>query len=51
DWRDPAKVVTERRFFSQVDLQTRKIRFKPDSLPQVAWGQGLTYDPLERLVR
>lgn len=51
DWRDPAKVVTERRFFSQVDLQTGKIRFKPDSLPQVAWGQGLTYDPLERLVR
>ena len=51
DWRDPAKVVTERRFFSQDDLQTRKIRFKPDSLPQVAWGQGLTYDPLERLVR
>ena len=51
DWRDPAKVVTERRFFSQVDLQNGKIRFKPDSLPQVAWGQGLTYDPLERLVR
>ena len=27
------------------------IRLKPDSLPDVAWGQGLTYDPLERLVR
>ena len=51
DWRDPARVVTARRFFSQADLQTRNIRFKPDSLALVAWGQGLTYDPLERLIR
>ncbi len=51
DWRDPAGVVTERRFFTQSDLQNRKIRFKPDSLAQVAWTQGLTYDPLERLIR
>ena len=50
-WRDPAGVVTERRFFTQSDLQNRKIRFKPDSLAQVAWGDGLTYDPLERLIR
>lgn len=51
DWRDPAKVVTERRFFSQTDLQSRRIRFKPDSLASVAWTDGLTYDPLERLTR
>jgi 8-oxo-dGTP pyrophosphatase MutT (NUDIX family) len=51
DWRDPARVVTERRFFPQSDLQNGKIRFKPDSLAQVAWGEGLTYDPLERLIR
>ena len=51
DWRDPAGVVTERRFFTQSDLQTRKIRFKPDSLATMAWSQGLTYDPLERLIR
>ncbi len=51
DWRDPAGVVTERRFFTQRDLQSRKIRFKPDSLASVAWSQGLAYDPLERLIR
>ena len=51
DWRDPEGVVTERRFFTQSDLQARKIRFKPDSLATVAWSQGLTYDPLERLIR
>jgi len=50
-WRDPERVVTERRFFARSDLQVAKIRFKPDSLAQVAWGEGLSYDPLERLVR
>ena len=50
-WRDPARVVTNRRYFSQSDLTTGRIRFKPDSLAQVAWAPGLTYDPLERLVR
>jgi ADP-ribose pyrophosphatase YjhB (NUDIX family) len=48
-WTDPEAVVTQRRFFSRADMAT--IRFKPDSLPSVAWGHGLTYDPLERLVR
>jgi 8-oxo-dGTP diphosphatase len=51
NWRDPARVVTERRFFSRSDLELARIRFKPDSLPQAAWGQGMIYDPLERLVR
>ena len=50
-WRDPARVVTDRRFFARSDLELARIRFKPDSLAQVAWSEGLTYDPLERLVR
>ncbi|MGV8987563.1 MAG: NUDIX domain-containing protein [Cypionkella sp.] len=50
-WRDPARVVTERRYFSQADLSLRRIRFKPDSLVHAAWEAGLTYDPLERLIR
>jgi 8-oxo-dGTP pyrophosphatase MutT (NUDIX family) len=51
-WRDPARVVTDRRFFSQDELKQRLIRFKPDSLVEVAWAEsGLTYDPLERLIR
>lgn len=50
-WRDPAGVVTDRRFFSRQELTERRIRFKPDSLPDIAWGGGLTYDPLETIVR
>lgn len=50
-WRDPGRVVTDRRYFSQTELATNRIRFKPDSLAQVAWTPGLTYDPLERLIR
>ena len=48
-WTDPEAVVTQRRFFSRPELANT--RLKPDSLPDAAWGQGLTYDPLERLVR
>ncbi len=48
-WTDPAAVVTERRFFSRGEMAG--IRFKPDSLAEVAWGEGLLYDPLERIVR
>ena len=51
EWRDPMGVVTERRLFAQVELATGRIRFKPDSLAGAAWGKGLVYDPLERLVR
>ncbi len=50
-WKDPEGVVTDRRFFSRDDLQLGRIRFKPDSLTRAAWGDGLLYDPLERLVR
>jgi len=49
EWRDPEGVVTERRFFSRAEIAT--IRFKPDSLPDAAWGQGILYDPLEPIVR
>jgi len=51
DWIDPEKVVTSRRFFSYQDLAA--IRFKPDSLRDVAFGaQGpARYDALERVVR
>jgi 8-oxo-dGTP diphosphatase len=48
-WRDPEGVVTARRFFTRAELAT--IRFKPDSLPDAAWGRGLLYDPLEVIVR
>lgn len=49
DWRDPAGVVTRRRFFARADLA--RIRHKPDSLAQAVWGSGLLYDPLEVIVR
>ncbi len=50
-WKDPARVVTDRRFFARSDLELGRIRFKPDSLPQAAWDGGMIYDPLERLTR
>jgi 8-oxo-dGTP diphosphatase len=50
-WRDPEGVVTQRRFFSRDDLELGRIRFKPDSLPEAAWGQSLLYDPLEVMIR
>ena len=50
-WRDPEAVVTDRRFFAQSELKQGRLRFKPNSLADVAWGNGLLYDPLERLVR
>lgn len=48
-WRDPEGIVTERRFFSRAGMAG--IRYKPDSLPEAAWGGAMLYDPLERLVR
>jgi 8-oxo-dGTP diphosphatase len=51
DWRDPERVVTQRRFFTRADLDLGRIRFKPDSLPTAAWEDGLAYDPLEVIVR
>lgn len=48
-WRDPEGVVTRRRFFSRQEMAA--IRYKPDSLPQAAWGGGVLYDPLEPILR
>jgi 8-oxo-dGTP pyrophosphatase MutT (NUDIX family) len=50
-WKDPEKVVSRRGFFSRFQLETRAIRFKPDSLIFTPWGDGCSYDPLELLVR
>jgi 8-oxo-dGTP pyrophosphatase MutT (NUDIX family) len=49
-WQDPEGIVTTRRFFSREDLALGRARFKPDSLPTAAWGDGLFYDPLEVIV-
>lgn len=50
DWRDVEGVVVDRRYFARAELGT--IRFKPDSLAAVAWGDpgALRYDPLEEIV-
>ena len=48
-WRDPAGVVSQRRFVSRAELAN--LRHKPDSLGAVAWGDGLFYDPLEVILR
>ncbi|WP_136682421.1 NUDIX domain-containing protein [Falsirhodobacter xinxiangensis] len=48
-WRDPEGVVTQRRWFTRSHLAD--LRFKPDSLPEAAWGEGILYDPLEPILR
>jgi 8-oxo-dGTP diphosphatase len=48
-WRDPEGVVTDRHLFARADLA--HIRYKPDSLPDAAWGDIVLYDPLEVIVR
>lgn len=51
-WKDPEGVVIRRRFFTRADLTGGAIRFKPDSLPAIAWGGGEAhYDPLEVILR
>jgi 8-oxo-dGTP diphosphatase len=47
-WQDPEGVVTERRWFTRADMAA--IRYKPDSLPEAAWGTKALYDPLEVIV-
>lgn len=49
DWQDPEGIVNRRRFVTEAEL--RRLRFKPDSLPDIAWGHGLGYDPLETILR
>ena len=49
-WQDPEAIVTRRRFVTRDEMAG--LRFKPDSLPEVAFGTAgeIGYDPLERLV-
>ncbi|WP_306116836.1 MULTISPECIES: NUDIX hydrolase [unclassified Roseovarius] len=48
-WQDPEAIVTDRRFFTRAEMAG--LRFKPDSLAEIAFSDGLRYDPLERLIR
>lgn len=51
-WTDPEGVVTDRRFFGRADLASGQVRFKPDSLPDAAWGTARAlYDPLEVILK
>ncbi len=49
DWQDPEAIVTRRRFVTRAEMAG--LRYKPDSLPDVAFSRGMGYDPLERLVK
>lgn len=49
-WADPEGIVNRRRWVARADMAG--LRYKPDSLPQVAWGEAaILYDPLEPIVR
>ncbi len=48
DWQDPEAVVNRRQFVTRQEI--RALRVKPSSLIDLAWGDGLHYDPLERIV-
>jgi 8-oxo-dGTP diphosphatase len=48
-WTDPEGVVNRRILASRADMA--HLRYKPDTLPDAAWGEGVIYDPLEPLVR
>ncbi len=51
-WTDPEGVVTDRRFFSRDELASGRVRFKPDSLADAAWGTGAAhYDALELILK
>lgn len=50
-WQDPEGVVNRRRWFSRIELAGGHVRFKPDGLPDAAWGNGCAYDPLEVIVK
>ncbi|MBV2359748.1 NUDIX hydrolase [Thalassococcus sp. CAU 1522] len=47
DWPDPEGVVHSRHLFSREEVAN--IRLRPGSLPDIAWSDGLGYDPLERI--
>jgi 8-oxo-dGTP diphosphatase len=46
---DPEGIVNRRRWVARGEMA--HLRFKPDSLPAVAWDEGcILYDPLEPIV-
>ncbi|PRY23620.1 ADP-ribose pyrophosphatase YjhB (NUDIX family) [Aliiruegeria haliotis] len=49
DWQDPERVVTRRTWVSRRDIDGYRLR--PRSLPDVAWNDSFTYDPLELILR
>lgn len=51
DWQDPEGIVSRHIWASRAQMS--ELRFKPDSLADVAWGNdaAVSYDPLEPLVR
>ncbi len=51
DWTDPEGVVNRRLWLTRAELEQH--HFKPDSLPDVAWGDDTRafYDPLELSVK
>lgn len=49
-WTDVEGVVDRRRWVARAEMA--QLRFKPDLLPEAAWGSAaVPYDPLEALVR
>lgn len=50
---DPEGVVTARRWLlrSEAEAMAAAKRLRPASLPSIAWGRGLGYDPLEPMLR
>ena len=51
EWTDPEGVVNRRLWLTRDALEHH--RYKPDSLPDVAWGDSdlCAYDPLELILR
>lgn len=49
DWTDPEGIVTHRRWVTRAELGT--LGHKPDSLAEIAWGDGIGYDALEPILR
>lgn len=48
-WTDPEGIVTQRHLIARHDMH--RYRYKPNSLPDVAWSDAVVYDALEPLVR
>ena len=53
DWRDPEGVVTHRRWVERAEAErmAEDLALRPASLPAIAFGRGIAYDPLEPILR